>query len=341
MIDWADPKRTDVLHFMMVDPNNYDKEYGEIEDVQLGSSPVTYGYYTDTRYASQITFLRGNNYIDKTWIRIIHEVPSEGYVNELGTFIPTSPNVDYNGAETMSLTLQSPFWAYSNNYITAPYTIAKGTSYVKAFQHFCQNNLRSCMLCNPNDYTAGKAVVYEAGTNCLEILFDIANNANNRADIDGHGRITLSPLTNFRSQSPIIELDMDDPRSMIIEGTLKMETEADEVPNRIIVIDGSYVGVANLDDGSEYSRAQRGYIKAEKYSGSGLTSNTQAKQLAESLLNDTKVTHWSMDTMYFPAHCGDTVVFVLEGIKHLCMLQSMDPVNLDTMTMRITLREVG
>ena len=63
MIDWADPKRTDVIRFIMVDPNNLDETYGEIDDVQLGSSDITYGYYTDTRYSSKITFLADNNYI--------------------------------------------------------------------------------------------------------------------------------------------------------------------------------------------------------------------------------------------------------------------------------------
>ena len=60
-IDWADPKRTDVIRFQMVDPNNLDSAFGDIEDVQKGSSSLTYGYYTDTRYSSKIVFLKGNN----------------------------------------------------------------------------------------------------------------------------------------------------------------------------------------------------------------------------------------------------------------------------------------
>jgi hypothetical protein len=54
-----------------------------------------------------------------------------------------------------------------------------------------------------------------------------------------------------------------------------------------------------------------------------------------------KNTQWSMDTLYFPAKCGENVIFTIEGQKHLCMIQSIDPVNLDTMTMSITLKEVS
>ncbi len=45
--------------------------------------------------------------------------------------------------------------------------------------------------------------------------------------------------------------------------------------------------------------------------------------------------------MYFPAHAGDNVQFTIDGEKHLCMIQSIDPVNLETMTMKLTLREVA
>ena len=34
MIDWKDPKRTDVIHFQMVDPNNLDEVFGgNLEEV--------------------------------------------------------------------------------------------------------------------------------------------------------------------------------------------------------------------------------------------------------------------------------------------------------------------
>ena len=48
-----------------------------------------------------------------------------------------------------------------------------------------------------------------------------------------------------------------------------------------------------------------------------------------------------MQTLYFPAKCGDNLYFTIDGVKHLCMIQSIDPVELDTMTMKITLREVN
>lgn len=342
MIDWKDPKRTDVIHCQMVDPNNLDEVYGDIEDVQLGSTPVTYGYYTDTRYSSRITFLHGNNYVENMWIRIIHEVPSEGYINELGTFVPVSPAVDYNGAVTQSYDLQSPLWALSNDLCTSSFAVAKGMTFVNAFKYACDKCGRPYILQHPNDWAAEKSVVWECGTSFLQILMDIADATNNRVDLDGHGRILLSPLADMRYLSPSWELDVDDPRSMVIEGSIRMEPESDEVPNRTIVVNGNYIGVADLPDGAEYSAAQRGYTKAVKYSGTGIKSNAAAQSLAQSYLDGfTKVTQWSMQTLYFPCKCGETVTFTIDGQKHLCMIQSVDPVELDTMTQKLTLREVA
>lgn len=341
MIDWADPKRTDVIHFVMVDPNNLDNAYGDIDDVQLGSSTITYGYYTDTRYSSRITFLKDNNYVRNAWIRIVHEVPAEGYSNELGTFVPTSPDVQYNGAVMESYTLQSPLWAMMNDLTTASFSIGKGTSFVSAFERVCDTCKRPYILQNPNDWMAQQAVVYEAGTSYFDIISDIASATNNNIELDGHGRITLSPLSDMRYLSPSWDIDADSSRSIVIQGSIRMEPDAEEIPNRIIVVGGAYVGVADLPDGSEYSAAQRGYVKAEKYSGSGVKDSAQAKSLAKAYLDSyAKVTQWSMTTLYFPAKCGENVRFTLDGKKHICMIQSIDPVDLDTMTMKITLREV-
>ena len=341
-IDWKDPKRTDVIRFQMVDPNNLDEVFGDVEDVQLGSSDVTFGYYTDTRYTSRITFLHGNNYVPNMWIRIVHEVPAADYVNELGTFVPVSPNVNYGGAVTDSYTLQSPLWALKNDLCTSSFAVAKGMRFGNAFQYACEKCGRPYIMQNPNDWAAEKSVVWECGTSYLQILMDIADATNNRVDLDGHGRILLSPLDDMRYVSPSWELDSDDPRSIILEGSIKMEPESDEIPNRTIVVNGSYIGVADLPDGAEYSAAQRGYVKAQKYTGTGIKSTAAAQAMAKAYLDGfAKVTQWTMSTLYFPCKCGETVMFTMNGEKHLCMIQSIDPVELDTMTMKLTLREVA
>lgn len=341
MIDWRDPARRDVIRFQMIDPNNLDEVYGDLTDVQLGSSSILYGYETDTRYSSGISFLKSNNYVENAWVRIIHEVPSDGYVNELGTFIPTSPSETRQGAVIVSLDLQSPLWGLKEDLITSKFSVGKKTSLLEAIKRICDTCNRPYIFNNPNDVTADKAIVYDVGESYLSILFDLCDQTNNRMDLDGHGRITFGPSPDHATLTPIWTLDYDDPRSMIIEGSLKMETSVDEMPNRAIVVNEKNIGVADVADGLSYSIRQRGYVKAEKYEDKKATNKTKANDSAVSHLKKfTKTAEWTMDCLYFPCHPGDNVTFVLDGIKHACMIHNIDSLELETMTMGLTLKEV-
>ena len=340
-IDWRDPARRDEISFQMVSPNNLDVVYGDLTDVQLGSSSITYGYYTDTRYSSGISFLKSNNYVENAWIRIIHSVPAADYVEELGTFIPTSPSESRNGATIVTLDLQSPLWGIKENYIIAKFSVAKNTSLLDAFKRICEMCNITYVPSNPNNVTAEKAFVYDIGESCLDILFDLCDRSSNRMELDGHGRLVLSKTIEHDNVTPIWTLDYDDPRSMIIDGTLKMDPQTDDIPSRAIVINGSIVGVADIPDGVSYSAKQRGYVKAEKYSESGVNKSKAESLAEERLYSFTQSTQWTMDCLYFPCKCGENVTLIIDGIKYYCMIQSIDPLNLDTMTMTLTLKEVN
>lgn len=342
MIDWRDPARRDVLRFQMIDPNNLEEVYGDLTDVQLGSTSILYGYYTDTRYSSGISFLKSNNYIENAWIRIIHEVPAEDYSNELGTFIPTSPSEIRKGAIVVSLDLQSPLWGLKDDLTTAKFSIGKKTSLLKAIKRICDNCHRPYLFNNPNDVTTDKAIVYDAGESYLSILFDLCELTKNRMDVDGHGRLTFDPAPDHSKITPTWTLDYDDQRSMIIDGTVKMEKLVDDIPSRTIVINEDIVGVADLEDGVSYSAHQRGYVKAEKYEVKSATTKSKANSAAKTRLKKfTKSTEWTMDCLYFPGMPGDNVTFVLDGEKRVCMIKSIDPLDLETMTMTITLKETS
>lgn len=341
MIDWRDPARRDEIRFQMVDPNDLDTVYGDLTDVQLGSSSITYGYYTDTRYSSDISFLKSNNYVENAWIRIIHDVQSENYTNEFGTFIPSSPSEKRNGAVVVTLDLQSPLWGLKDDMLTAKFSIGKNTSLLSAMQRIMESSNRPYFLNNPNDSAAPKAIVYDVGETKLKVLHDLCDQSGNRIDIDGHGQLIIEPMPDHANITPQWTLDYDDPRSMIIEGSLKMESETADLPSRAIVVNGNSIGYADLPDGVSYSAHQRGYVKAQKYEDS--TANTSAKAEASArrfLDSASKAVVWSMDALYFPCKCGDNVNFILDGEKHVCMIQSIDPLRLDTMTMGLTLREV-
>ena len=72
MIDWTDRSIPDEVHVMMVDPHNLDIVRGELKNLVLSDCSVSYGYNTDTRTSAKLATL-GSNYIDNSWLRIIHK----------------------------------------------------------------------------------------------------------------------------------------------------------------------------------------------------------------------------------------------------------------------------
>lgn len=341
-IDWRDPARRDEVRFQMVDPNNLDNVYGDLTDVQLGSSSITYGYFADTRYSSGISFLKSSNYVENAWVRIIHDVPAAGYSNELGTFIPTSPVETRQGSIIVELDLQSPLWGLKDDLLTSKLSIGKKSSMLSAISKVCTNHHRPYLFENPNDIISDNSIVYDVGESALSVLHDLCNQSGNRLDLDGHGRIVIAPVIDSSSLTPTYTLDYDDPRSMIIEDSVKMESQIADIPSRAIVVNGDTVGYADLNDGVPYSAAQRGYVLASKYEDKSATTQAKAEAIAaRNLRSFSTSTIWSMDCLYFPCKCGDNITFVYEGKKHVCMVQSIDPLDLDTMTMGLTLREIN
>lgn len=340
MIDWKDPARVDNIRFQMVSPNNLNEVYGDLDLVQLDSAELSYGYYVDTRYSGEISFLEGN-YVTNSWIRVIHEVPADNYVKELGTFIPTSPTQAITGAMVTTLDLQSPLWGMKDDLATSTFTIGKGASLIESFKRVCEICNRPYVLKGANDTTLKKSAVYEAGESYLSILFAIAELTNNELGVDGHGNITLAGDVPVSAKASKWLLDYDDPRSLIVEDSVQRDSEIDEMPSRVIVINDKIVGFADVDAGTPYSAQQRGYTIATSYVSSDVKSSAEAAKAAKALLDqDTKIMHWTMETLYFPCECGDMADFVYNGEKHRCMIQSIDPLKLSTMTMHLTLREV-
>ena len=341
-IDWRDPARLDVLHCVMVDPNNLDEIYGDLEDVQLGSTSLTWGWNTDTVCSCGLSFLKGANYVPNAWIRIIHEVPAAGYALELGTFIPTAPAETLKGARVVRLDLQSPLWGLKEDRLTERFSVGRGGSLLAAMGRVLDRCGRPYVTGGAFDVTAPEAVVYDVGTSCLQILQDLAAMTGNRLDLDGHGRVLIAPVPDHRTLTPAWTLDADDERSVIIEGSISMESNLDELPSRVIAVNGNYVGVADLGAASPCSAQLRGYTRAVSFSDKTIRSRSTAQSMARQYLDEASMTRtWKMQTLYFPARCGENVTFILDGEKHVCMIQSVDPLNLATMTMTLTIREVN
>jgi hypothetical protein len=348
MIDWKDPTREDVLHFLMVDPHNLDIIRGELKNVILEDSSLTEGYFTDTRKSGKLTFLK-ENYIANSWIRVVHEVPAANYRNELGTFVAVSPGgTTAQGADKQTFDLHSMLWTMEEDRCPNHFAIGEGAYALDAFDRICDNCGRPYVhSAGVNNYRYTSSKIYEMGDPFLSDLLDICETSRNRLDVDGHGRITISKYVSPRYITATWDLNYDDPRSMIKSEGIETSSSDYDTPNRsIVVYQNDNVEIyAYADAPSSYifSSAQRGYVMAAVQNISDLSPATKihAQAVASQMLEEgmTGVTQYKLETMYFPGHEGETVNLTFDGETHHCLIQYIDPINLHDMTMQLTLRE--
>ena len=346
MTDWFDAARDDEITIMMVDPNNLGKNYGVLTGAILKSTSLSYGYDVETRTSGSISLLDGTNYVKNSWLRFHHTVKSDDYHNELGTYILTNPVESYTGeGYVRTYDMYSVLWGIKEDLYPGNFQIAAKTSSDDAFKMLCNSCKRDYVITGTNKYTYENAAIFEVGESYLNMLYSVASASNNRIDVDGHGNITLSRYVQPNKITPSWTLDVDDPRSIIIEGSISMDSSIEDTPSRIIVTDTSgnnvILAYSDVPNNSEFSASKRGYIKAELMSDLKPSSYAMAKAYSDAYAKATvKTVEWKMSTLYFPCKPGQTCVFIKNKEKHNCLIDTVDSLNLETMTMDITLKEL-
>lgn len=345
---WQDPERVDEIHVLMVDPNNLDSVRGELVGIELSGCSVDFGYYTDNRVSGKVRCFDGG-YINYSWLRIVHECPGYSYRNELATLVPTQIAEKHaRGSVETDFTLQSTLWSISNDALPSRWTIGKGAMSNDAFTRICDAvNKPRVLLPSVHNYRFTETVAYEIGDTFLSDLFDIANKANNRLDVDGHGRITLGPYVSPSQREP--DWDISDETGMIVSGGVDRTTKPGDFVSREIITyhndKADMVGSADVSDDSPASAAKRGYrvAKTESYNAEEKESVTVAKLQNIAQQNLMKASDYggerSVTCLYFPAKAGDIIRLTTDGNQSKCLVKDVG-VHLSDMTVDLTLKEV-
>lgn len=360
-IDWRDQTRKDVITFQMVTPTNVDKVYGELEGVDLSGSTLSAAYYTDTRTSGKIRVV-GGNWVRGSMIRVIHTIPEWNYKKELGTYVVTSDDATREHNEWVyDLTLHSRLYGLSTDKHSHPWTIAKGARALKAMQDSLRQAKCPYRLLSPRDKTYNSAKVIESGTTRIAALFDIANAAGDRLDVDTHGRVTISPYVNPSNKAPSYVIDLRDGRGIDMD-SISLSTDWLEMVDIAVVshkftakqggksVEREVTGVASVSTSVHHAHAKRGYTVTNFQSVSEMKPETaaRAQELARANLkrDQRELIEWTVNTMYMPIWEGDVVQLnVYDGPsayrgKRKCLVKSLD-LDLSRMTMKLTLKETS
>lgn len=360
-MDWKDLNRTDKIIVQQVSPSGLDDVIGELDGVDLSRASLDAAYYSDTRTSGKIDVM-GDGWERGSFIRIIHEVPEWGYSHELGTYIVTDDAAERsNGAWRYSLTLQSMLYALDLDKLVRPWTIAKNAMALKVAQQVIGQTNFQLVTAGARDYKHKTTSVMESGTSRLSSLFSLCKLANNRLDVDGHGRIVIPAYVNPADKTPVWRIDLSDPRGIALDG-LSRSTNWLEMPD-IVAVSHKYSATTNgktvereinatatVGGTAHQAKAVRGYSIVDFREISDMSPQTaaRAQQLASSYLNADLREHieWELTTAYLPIWEGDVVELIVhdgdadyQGTRK-CLVKSIS-LDLQPLRMKLTLKETS
>lgn len=357
MSDWHDLTRTGEVVVEQVSPTNIDATLGPLEGVDLGGSSVSFGYYADTRSTGKLRVV-GDGWQRGSLVRIGYRIPAWDWSVELGTYIVTSDSASReNGIWTYDLDLQSILYGLSTDLLVRPWAIAANAMALTAARQLVEAAGREVVLEGANDYRLKGAKVIETGTSRLSALFALAEMANDRLDVDGHGRVLLEPYVAPSAKAPTLTIDLADPRGVALDG-IQRSTDWLQMPN-VAAVQYTYDAngkqreinaSATIAASSRQSQSARGYTVTDLRQLNEMSPATaqRAQQLAAQYLANDSVEHveWELSTTYLPISAGDVVELVVhDGLADYrgarrCLIKSCE-VDLGTMTMALTLKETA
>lgn len=355
-MDWSDINRVDEIEVQMLTPRGFANR-GKLDGVILNGSSISWGYYADNRVSATIKTV-DDNYIDHSFLRVVHRVPEWGYSNTLGTFAVHGDDANRNnGAWETTYDCVSAIALLEKDYTTSHFSICVGAYVKQAFEVLFKGAGRPYVLkADMNNYRYKKAKVYELSDSRRANLYDMCDTSGNRADVDGNGNITISKYLSPSSRQATWEIRLDDPRTNAIDG-LSRSSDRLTTPNMVLVKSSREVKNNNKTEKQDiwgYAKATgsesftaRGYTicevvevdKVDPQNSAG--ASKEAQKRLKSLSSAT--TEWTLTTLYLPIKTGDIVTLVVPDGKYAsrrkCLVKNLE-LSLDSMTQSLTLKEV-
>lgn len=357
MMDWKDLTRRGIVTVTMVNPTDLDATMGELVGVDLSGSSISYGYYADTRVTGKLRVV-GDGWQRGSWLRIGYRIPEWGYQTELGTFIVTNDSAErQSGTWAYDLELQSALYGLSTDLLVRPWAIARNAMALAAMRQCVSAAGMQLQSLGALDCRLKSPKVVETGTSRLSALYALCDIANDRLDVDGHGRPTVAPYQTPASRAPSLTIDLSDQRGVAQDGItratdwLKMPTVA--AVHYSYDADGKQQEInasATVSATAHQSRANRGYTVTDMHQLNELSPRTaqRAQQLAKQFLANDSIEHveWGVTTTYLPIKAGDVVELIVpDGLadyrgNRKCLVKTCE-LDLSNMTMALTLKETA
>ena len=320
-VDW---KSCELLHQFsveMVDPLDRDMVLGVLPIKTTGS--VTWDDDSDTRVSASIDVPDWSQWIENSWLRVVHEIDGTDYRSVLGTFLVWDEGARWAiNRQEASPQLVSCLKALEVDRLTGPLFVGIGATAKAALMSvFDATGHRYAFAPDCKDYRMSAVRAYDAGETRLSVAQELALLAGDELVAGDDGRVVVRAYTEPALRSPSFTLDAE-AGGLVHAASVSRSSDSRQRPSRSIVTwagdeeagVGAVSGFWDLGGGHPASAARRGYTVAEVHELGdmpGPRTSAQAQAIARSYLPDDSapVTEWQVETVIVPVRGGDVVSF--------------------------------
>lgn len=351
--DWSSTELEHRLRVEMVDPLNHSDVLGLLDISESGAS-ITTDLSTSTLSQASIECRDWSEWIENSWIRIVHEIPAYDFREMLGTYFVYDEGRSFEyGSMAASPTLYSSLKALSLDRIAQPVFIGEGARISAVLSAILDPFIEHTIAPSCGDYHYTSTYVLDAGDTKLDALQNTLAHVNWEYKLNGDGSIRFIPFIPYAARAIAYTIDSDASDSVILENTLRPEGTSRTSPGRSIVVwkgdnrdDEPVTAYADVGPDNPASPQRRGYSVSELHELSDMNGNrtfANAMEYAEQFLQRDAVISrkWTMDTLWLPLSIGDCISFrpPEEAAFIRAIVQSIR-YNLSSWTLTLTVIEV-
>ena len=344
------------FHVYMVDPLDHSSVLGELEAyADSGSITWSNGNGDGVELTASLEIPDWTKWIDGTWLRVVHRIPSYSYSRILGTFMVWDEGAS-GGLSTFSGSpeLVGVFRGIEYDYMPYILAVGEGASLKTVIARVMDATPVPYRFAgNFKDYRFTEPYVLDAGESRLEVMRQLCSLSGNLLKSGDEGYVLIEPKPDLVNKAPVYIIDCDSPDSIVFEGSVSQNSDKRQIAGRSIAIWNGREdeGAASLSGYSDVnvrhfaSPQRRGYVVSEVHDLEDLPepkTSEHVEALARRWLKEdsTATISWSIETMWLPLENGDVVSFRPSGgTFRNCVVETIEA-NLSSWTTSLTLKEV-